>query len=638
MNVRLSRFVLCGGLVAAMGCQSTFDRSTRFAESLETRFSVASDDDAGLETGRGHSPSLASELADRRHEAGDTRSPKKPGESVASLERLLERGNDADADGRSQEAKMYYQQVLAEDANHPEAHHRLAILADRAGDYASAEMHYQQALRAEPGNADVLNDLGYSCFLQGRAADSERYLNQALKIKPRHPHVQENLSLLYDREKAERVLMTVMGPRQTQATLAWLFENVPAATPNPIAHLPADAPASPQRASIQATDVTPVEALQQKMAEARQQSIADRERRNASVPPALAAEPRANLPQLPANYPAPAPPQAGYGTASHIPDGRINDAFRAIDNSRSVQNGPGGTMANQLTEAPLQNDRPIAAVGGQTDFRDERPAAPQWNTPPVAWPDYPQADESPRQTIQQASYSEPAGPPPSDRSSIPSAAERAAEIGMATGPGAIFPTIEDSFAEAPVSAPPSVPDARFTGMVTPQPSGQQHPAPWDNAVLEQQQQPSSASWNQLPVGGDSQQPPQPEVFADQFRADPAFPQSRAGTNAQPSGFPQEAYDQIRAAHNAQVSQDPQAFSRNPDLKTNSPPAAETMPPSWNPQSAPASHHSSSESRLQEMPIITPQPRTASPANVAGQSVPPYNPGTQQSPQNYGNTW
>ncbi len=64
---------------------------------------------------------------------------------------------------------MYYEQVLADQPRHPEAHHRLAILADRSGEYLLAEKHYLAAMREEPKNVDVLNDLGYSYFLQGRA-------------------------------------------------------------------------------------------------------------------------------------------------------------------------------------------------------------------------------------------------------------------------------------------------------------------------------------------------------------------------------------------------------------------------------------------------------------------------------------
>lgn len=184
MIVRLSRIALCGCLVASLGCQNPANRSDTFADrdTFGASLSFSSDDPKGLETGRGHLPSLASEMADYRHQADADKTAGGPDGSDLTVQRLLERGHDADAHGRAQDAKMYYEQVLAEDPNQPDAHHRLAILADRAGDFPLAERHYQEALRGKPHDADVLNDLGYSYFLQGRAADSERYLALARQM------------------------------------------------------------------------------------------------------------------------------------------------------------------------------------------------------------------------------------------------------------------------------------------------------------------------------------------------------------------------------------------------------------------------------------------------------------------------
>ena len=192
MMVRLTPFCLCAGLVAALGCQNPLlsrrepfgDRGGR--DSFESRFSFSSDDPAAMESGRGHSSSLASELADRRHRDDFQEASRTSGGSASAIGRLMEQGYDADAHGRTQDAKKAYEQVLFKQPDHAEAHHRLAILADRAGEYSSAEKHYEIALRGKPNDADLLNDLGYSYFLQGRAVESERYLTKALERNPQH--------------------------------------------------------------------------------------------------------------------------------------------------------------------------------------------------------------------------------------------------------------------------------------------------------------------------------------------------------------------------------------------------------------------------------------------------------------------
>ncbi len=643
MMLRLSRFAICGGLLAAMGCQNTFDRPAGFADSLETRFSMSSDDPSGLDVGRGHSPSLASELADRRREA----EPKTAQASAETIRSLLERGHEELAQGRLVEAKMHYEQVLAEDPDHAEAHHRLAILADRSGDYASAEEHYQAALKANPSDADVLNDLGYSCFLQGRAADSERYLSRAQKINPRHPHVEENLSLLYDREKAERVLRSVMGPRQTQATLVKLFpETAGAARQDALAQAP-----EPKPAKIYPTDVTPassVEVLQQKMAEARQQSLAERARRSAAQQPAEIADVSSNIPRVPANYPPPAAASTDYQTAGPIPDGQINDAFRAIDQGGAMPVDPYAFSNPEPMELyPGQVEAPPAPAGPShysrrpqpnpvvqhdpRSVREGRPAGLQGNTPPTAWPDSP-AESGSRSMIQQVGYNEPADSMPSlnRRPSLPTAAERAAEIGMAAGPGSIFPPIDEAGAEAPMSAsrPRLGTQSRITGTMSREPNRQPAPPAWNHAPQQRSVQPASNQWDHFPAEGN---PRQPEVFPDQFKAIPQTPADSYTGSPQP-----EEYDQVRSRHQAQLNHNQRALAASPGLTSNAPPARQSVPQSFdaNPQPWPAAQREPYNPAPQDLPVITPNPRYPQPNNP-GQSAPTS---TQQPPPNYGGNW
>jgi len=112
-------------------------------------------------------------------------------------DRLERENRRADAQRLYAQAKSFYQQVLQRDPKNATAHHRLAVIADKQGDFRTAETHYLAAISADPNNADLLNDLGYSYLLQGRYAEAERYLQSALQHNPAHPQAINNLGLLY---------------------------------------------------------------------------------------------------------------------------------------------------------------------------------------------------------------------------------------------------------------------------------------------------------------------------------------------------------------------------------------------------------------------------------------------------------
>lgn len=632
MIPRLSRYALCGCLAASLGCQNPSHESHKLAEkdSFNASLSFASDDPASLETGRGHLPSLASEMADQRRAEAENLAGI-PGGSNLTIRRLLERGNDADAHGRTQEARMYYEQALAEDPEQPDAHHRLAILADRAGDFSRAEQHYRLALRGKPNDADVLNDLGYSYFLQGRAADSERYLNQARQIDPRHPHVTENLSLLYDPAKAEKVLLTMMGPRQTQATLAQLFQHIPPMErQQPIASLHEPRVNEPdQRLSQSSNETTAsLESLQRKMEEARLRSIAERQKRNSPGQEAGLAERNGGLPPLPLNHPTQVPSRWSL-QAAEIPDGRINDAFRSIDNEDGSE-----TMAHSYTQrrnAPsvmppaydarrINDARDLASIEAGR-ITEQRASAPQWNAPPQSWPAYsPQA--MPEETIEQTHHTSAPTPYPqanSARPSLPSAARRAAEIGMAAGPGAIFPPMAEGYdstelQQGPAPAARLLPgtDSRMNGAMYSPPGEQGVPTYWHNNGPAPDQ---SGAYGQPPAQWND-------------------PPSQSGGNAPPNGYANDPYDQMRAQHNAQFNRDQQALAAQSGLLSNGPPAREELPGSFDPnrQDWPAYTREQYDTRRMDQMPETSQPQGSGYGRYGGQTLP------QPAPQNYGRRW
>lgn len=114
-----------------------------------------------------------------------------------AVARLLDEAHAAAGRGDAERAAGLYRRVLLQDDRHPEARHRLAILADQRGDFRDAEEHYLIAMVGKPRDPDLLSDVGYSYMLQRRPAECERYLKQALEIAPEHVRAANNLGMLY---------------------------------------------------------------------------------------------------------------------------------------------------------------------------------------------------------------------------------------------------------------------------------------------------------------------------------------------------------------------------------------------------------------------------------------------------------
>lgn len=139
----------------------------------------------------------------------------------------LKRGHVAEAEGRMDQAGMFYERVLDIDPNNSLAHHRLAILADQQKDFRRSEEHYLTALRSGGDDPNLLSDLGYSFLLQNRHEESEYYLRQALRSDPSHLRALNNLGLLYARRgdyDGALAMFRLTGPeREVQEKMRELF-------------------------------------------------------------------------------------------------------------------------------------------------------------------------------------------------------------------------------------------------------------------------------------------------------------------------------------------------------------------------------------------------------------------------------
>ena len=150
-------------------------------------------------------------------------------DGVSTISGHLQRGHVAEGEDRWKEAKMHYQWVIEIEPDNPLAHHRLAIIADKHGDYRMSEKHYLTALRANRDDPNLLSDLGYSFLLQNRSEECEYYLRQALRADPSHLRALNNLGLLYSRKgdyDGALALFRRTGPdREVQAKMRELFPN-----------------------------------------------------------------------------------------------------------------------------------------------------------------------------------------------------------------------------------------------------------------------------------------------------------------------------------------------------------------------------------------------------------------------------
>lgn len=142
-----------------------------------------------------------------------------PTEEFAKGEQALQAGN-------VKQAREHFRLVVRENPNHAGAHHRLAYIADKFGEFASAEIHYLAALRIQPRNADILCDLGYSLLLQERFEDSRRYLEKSLSVNPNHEATLLNLAALVgkqgDRAGALALYRQVVSEEEAQSYVAQL--------------------------------------------------------------------------------------------------------------------------------------------------------------------------------------------------------------------------------------------------------------------------------------------------------------------------------------------------------------------------------------------------------------------------------
>ncbi len=253
------------------------------------------------------------------------------------LSATLLRAKQAEQARQNQVAKSLYEQVLQQQPQNAEAHHRLGVLADQDGRYPEAQQHYQSALKQQPQNASLLSDIGYSLYSQDRLDEAEQYLTSALQLQPENQYARNNLAQVYGRRAtqtgspsdyklAQEQFTLALGPQGAEQQMQQLFPQAAAATgerrgllPNPFKKKGGQEKSQSRMASnLEAPDPQSNDGnseLLRQMAEIRAQMIA-----NGEIPPKRPPVPTPNT-QRPALT----------GTPQNVPYDQMNNVLSRID-------------------------------------------------------------------------------------------------------------------------------------------------------------------------------------------------------------------------------------------------------------------------------------------------------------------
>ncbi len=106
--------------------------------------------------------------------------------SAMTIEQGLQIALEHDQAGRLSEAIAAYGLVLAQHPNHPDALHRLGLLARRRDREDLAIQLIQQAIAVSPAVAEYHSDLGVALMADGRLREAMAAFRQAAAIKPDH--------------------------------------------------------------------------------------------------------------------------------------------------------------------------------------------------------------------------------------------------------------------------------------------------------------------------------------------------------------------------------------------------------------------------------------------------------------------
>ena len=111
----------------------------------------------------------------------------------AAIGHLFQDAVSLQQQGRLEEAARCYEAILAADAGHFDALHRLGVLRGRQGRLAEAAQLLRRAARRNPGSAPALNNLGMTLNLLKRPEAALAPLERAITLTPEYAIAHNNL-------------------------------------------------------------------------------------------------------------------------------------------------------------------------------------------------------------------------------------------------------------------------------------------------------------------------------------------------------------------------------------------------------------------------------------------------------------
>ena len=114
----------------------------------------------------------------------------------AETQAAIIRGKGYEDSAQYEKAKRLYHKILTNNPRHPEATHRMGVVADAMKNHAEAEELFQRAIKLNPQNIEAYSDLGYCYFLQGKLSEAQGALSQAIAMNPKNPLYHNNLGLV----------------------------------------------------------------------------------------------------------------------------------------------------------------------------------------------------------------------------------------------------------------------------------------------------------------------------------------------------------------------------------------------------------------------------------------------------------
>ena len=105
-------------------------------------------------------------------------------------------GANLNAQGRSDEARVHFEEALRLNPDYPEAHCNLGLLLLGQGRSDEARAHLEEALRFDPNLPVAHNNLGAVLKAQGRSGEARAQFEEALRLNPDYPESRCNLGLV----------------------------------------------------------------------------------------------------------------------------------------------------------------------------------------------------------------------------------------------------------------------------------------------------------------------------------------------------------------------------------------------------------------------------------------------------------